>query len=492
MAVAVSGRTRSLAAWVFVLAAVNACSWAVITPVFQAPDEVDHFAYVQSLVERGEGPSPNPGSPLPRWSSAETLALEDMNFFTDHQVGGTKLPWLRSQQSAYEAEVARTRPTAANGGGYTTSAAHGPLYYLSLAPAYLVASNASVFSQLTLMRIFSALIGSLVVLFTYLLVRELAPARPWLAVLAALLVAFEPMYGFVSGIVNNDVGVNACAAALELLLIRILRRGITIPLGLVTGLVLLALPMIKGTGLSLYPVAGLAFAVALWRHHTRRDLRGWAALASGALVMGEVSSHVLTSFQPPGSAAGASGVSSNTGAVTGALHNLSGFASYLWQVFLPRLSFMAPHFPSNLYPAFVIFIERGWGAFGWYLIYFPEWVYWVIFVTILATFLLVAWAARREWRWVRRHWVELLVLLAMPAAVIVGFEAAYYTPGVRPVLAEFGRYAFPAIGPLAILAVGALHAFGRRWMLTAGVVLLVAIVALSYSAQLLTLTSSYA
>ncbi len=29
------------------------------------------------------------------------------------------------------------------------------------------------------------------------------------AVLAALLVAYEPMYGFISGIVNNDVGVNA-------------------------------------------------------------------------------------------------------------------------------------------------------------------------------------------------------------------------------------------------------------------------------------------
>jgi hypothetical protein len=208
--------------------------------------------------------------------------------------------------------------------------------------------------------------------------------------------------------------------------------------------------------------------------------------------MSEISAHVLSRLQPAGAAAGAAGVSSNTGAVTGALHNISGFMSYLWQVFLPRLSFMTPHFPSNLYPAFVIFIERGWGAFGWYLIYFPEWIYWVIFVVILTTFLLAAWATKREWSWVRHHWVELLVLVCMPAAVIVGFEAAYYTPGVRPVLAEFGRYAFPAIGPLAVLAVGALHAFGRRRMLAAGVVLLVGIVALSYAAQLLTLTSVYA
>ena len=56
-------------------------------------------------------------------------------------------------------------------------------------------------------------------LFAFLLVRELAPGRPWLAVVAALLVAYEPMYGFISGAVNNDVGVNAGAAALLYLLL---------------------------------------------------------------------------------------------------------------------------------------------------------------------------------------------------------------------------------------------------------------------------------
>ena len=51
----------------------------------------------------------------------------------------------------------------------------------------------------------------------------------------------------------------------------------------------------------------------------------------------------------------------------------------------------------------------------------------------------------------------------------LGFEAAFYTPGARPFIAEFGRYAFPAITPLAVLVVASLHAFGRRWVLQAGV-----------------------
>ena len=278
---------RRLGAWLFLIAALNFASWALITPVFQAPDEVDHFAYTQSLVERGQAPSRNPGSPLPRWSSSENLALEDASILTDHQIGDTRPPWLSSQEDYYQAQVKRLHPRASDGGGHETAATHGPIYYAALAPAYVAASS-SPFSQLTLMRLTSALIGALTVLFTFLLARELAPGRPWLAVLAALLVAFEPMYGFISGAVNNDVGVNAGAAALELLLIRMLRRGLTLRWGLLTGALLILLPIVKGTAYALYPVAAVALLAALWRHHRRSDVRGWAGLAVGGVAAYEL------------------------------------------------------------------------------------------------------------------------------------------------------------------------------------------------------------
>jgi Predicted membrane protein (DUF2142) len=499
MALAVAGRGRRLAAWLFAIAALNACCWALITPAFQAPDEIDHFAYVQSLVERGEGPTHDPASSLQRWSSAEGQVLEGMSFLTDHQTGATTPPWLSVSQSEYRREVARTKPSRSNGGGYTTSAVHGPLYYLALSPAYMLTSHASVFSQLTLMRLTSALLGALVVLFTFLLARELAPRREWLAVLAALLVAYEPMYGFISGIVNNDVGVNAAAAALELLLLRMLRRGITIPWGLATGALLIALPIVKGTGLSLYPVAALVFAATLWRHHGGAELRAWLALAIGAALMAVFSSHVLSVFQPAAAATGSGAIGSNASAAGEALHHIPEYLSYVWQSLLPRLGFMTPHFPPNrpgftLFadPGFVIFVERGWASFGWYDVLFPHKLYVVIFLAMVLTVLLGVWAARREWSWLRRHSLEAVAVAAIPVAVIMGFEAAYYTPAPRAVIAEFGRYVFPAIGPLAVLVVGALHAFGRRRMLAVGVGLLVAMISLSYASQLLTLTTFYA
>ena len=484
--------TRRIGAWLFAIAAVNFACWALITPPFQAPDEVDHFAYVQSLVERGEGPSASGAVPLERWSNAESLALEATAFLSDHEVADTGLPWTSLAQARYRELYAAEHPPANNGGGYSTSAVHGPLYYLALSPAYLLAQHDSTFSQLTLMRLSSALLGALVALFAFLLARELAPGRPWLGVLAALLVAYEPMYGFISGAVNNDVGVNTAAAAVAFLLVRLLRRGMSVPWGLLTGVALVALPLTKETGLSLYPVAGLALIAALALHHSRSDLAGWLALAVGALVMDELSAHVLSSLQPASAKNGFAAIGANASAASLALHHIPEFLSYLWQLFLPRLPGMARHFSVGGNPAYAIFVRRGWGAFGWDDVFFPTWIFRLILAGMLAAVPLGLWAARREWSWIRVHLPEVLSVVLIPLAVIAGFEAAYYSPGVQTIIPTFGRYVFPAIAPLAVIVVGALHGFGRGNMLSCGVALLVAMIALSYGAQLLTLTSFYA
>jgi hypothetical protein len=480
---------RRLAAWIFAIAALNFACWALLTPAFQAPDEVDHFAYTQSLVERGEAPSRNPRARADRWSSAEALLLDDMGFLTDHQVGGSRLPWTTPDQAHYRSQVAARHHSSSNGGGNETAATHGALYYAALAPAYMLASG-SPLAQLTLMRLTSALIGALTVLFAFLLARELAPGRPWLAVLVALLVAYEPMYGFVSGSVNNDVGVNAGAAALELLLIRMLRRGVTLPWGLLTGVLLIALPILKGTAYSLYPVAAIAFLATLWRHHRRSDVVGWVGVALGAAGTRALASRLSGAFSR--SSGNTPGVGSSVNASNAALEHPFGYLSYLWEVFLPRLSFMAPHFEATGWPAFAIFVERGWGAFGWYDVYFPQWVYIVLLVAMLIAPLLAIVAAKREWAFVRSHALELTILLLVPIAVVAGFDAAFYISGVRRYVPEFGRYAFPAIAPLAVLVVASLHAFGRRRMVFAGAGLLAGMLALSYVSHLLTLTAFYA
>jgi hypothetical protein len=489
VALAVGGQGRGLSRWIYGIAAVNLGCWALITPAFNAPDEVDHFAYTQSLVERGQAPSRSTSSSLARWSSSERLALNGIGFFTDHQVGDSRLPWLASEQRDYQAVVAHKHPSASDGGGHETAATHGVPYYLALAPAYAVAGS-SPWTQLTLMRLTSALIGALTALFTFLVARELLPRVVWVAVVAALLVAFQPMYGFISGSVNNDAGVNAGAAAVAYLLVRTLRRGPTLVSGLLTGGLLIALPIVKGTAYSLYPIAAIAFLAALVRHHRRSDVAGWAGVLAGAAVVLVLSAALAGVLFP--STGNAPGVGSSLSASGSALEHPLDYLAYVWEVFLPRLPFMTAHFTGTGLPAFTIFVERGWGSFGWYDVLFPHWLYAAVLVVMLLILLLAFAAARREWSFIRRRALEIAVLVLTPIAVVAGFEAAFYTPGSRSSILEFGRYTFTAIGPLAVLVVAALAGLGRRRALTAGVGLLAAMIALSYASQLLTLTSFYA
>ncbi len=421
------------------------------------------------------------------------MLLEDVGFGTDHQSGTSRVPWDPRIEAAWKAQVAQLHPSAADGGGNETAATHGPLYYGALVPAYLLAS-ASPLSQLTLMRLTSALIGALTVLFAFLLGRELAPRRPLIAVLAALLVAFQPMYGFISGAVNNDVGVNAATAALELLTILVLRRGWRAWTAIPLGVVLLALPAIKETGLAIYPAVGLALLAAFWRHRGRTAFLGAGLTAVAGVLTRVLLARLKDGLRPAAAAAAAGAASGATAAssVSEAEAHPVGFLSYLWQVFLPRLSFMSPHFETGSPPAFLIFVERGWGAFGWYDVLFPRWLFDLLFALMIVVALLALVAARRERRFLRANLPEVGFLLLCPIAVVAGVEAAFYTPGIRPVVAEFGRYAFPAIAPFALIVVGALHAFGRRALPWLGAGLVTAMIGLSFAGQLLTLTSFYA
>jgi hypothetical protein len=164
---------------------------------------------------------------------------------------------------------------------------------------------------------------------------------------------------------------------------------------------------------------------------------------------------------------------------------------YIWQIFLPPLPSMTDHYPAFAWPAYTIYIVRGWASFGWYDIIFPKIVYAIIMAGMAGTVLAGAAFARRRRDWLKENWVIVLTLVATPVIVVLGVERAFATPSQRAVIAEMGRYLFPAIGALAILAAGAFQAWGERWAtrITAGVV--VSAMVLTYASQLLTLRGFY-
>jgi hypothetical protein len=231
------GRRVSAGAAIALIAFASAGSWALITPAFNTPDEPEHFAYAQYFAETGHAPARAPDS-RPAYSTEETLALNAVDIYSQTERPDARPPWLVREQKSWEQSRASAAHLSNNGGGVTTAAStHQPAYYALLAPAYRLVSSQSAFSQLTAMRLVSALLAALVAACAFGIVRELLPRQPLAAVAAGLLVAFHPMFGFISGAVNNDNGINAAAALSLYLLIRGLRRGLTWRLALALGAV---------------------------------------------------------------------------------------------------------------------------------------------------------------------------------------------------------------------------------------------------------------
>jgi hypothetical protein len=512
LALAVAGETsiRRLALWLFVIGALNGASWAVITPAFQSPDEVDHYAYTESLVTRGEKPSPY-AQAANRWSSAEAGALVASGFLTDHEISDSRAAGLPANVTAYRRRIAHGSSSRSDGGGYQTTSSYGPLYYYAVAPGYLLGGTP--FSRLGGMRLVSALIAALVGVFTLLAMRELAPRRLGLAVLAGLVVELEPLYGFLSGAVNNDIGIDVGGAAVAYLLLRLVRRGLPPLLIVALGVLLGALPWVKSSAYELWVMTILGLLAALWRHRRRvraRLVAGRTGLSeltptlgagAGAIVAFGIvyllCRHLNTTLTPGPPVAGAvnAAATSTTGAATGpvkaALENPGTFLVYLWEALFPRLSSMTPHFPAIGSVGELIFIRRGWGGFGWYDTFFPWWVYRTIEIAMacaLALGLRGLWQRRRA---IAGEWPQVAILALFPIVVFVGFETAFWTSTSRAVVAEMGRYEFPALAALGALGAGALLGVPRRIRLPVLAGVLSAFLALSVAAHALTFVAFF-
>lgn len=458
------------------IAFVNCAAWALITPTFQAPDEPSHAAYAVQLAETGRPPANTNNAPF---ASDELGAYANaLGTFNMNQIASlTRPPWSKRREQAYQRTLRTHQLKRKDGGGPSTAAVHGPVYYAFPALAYRIFYGASFASRMLAMRLASALLAALTVAFVYGTVRELAPRRPWAAAAAALLAAFQPVFGFIEGSINADVGVNLAGAVLVYLLVRAMRRGLTVPLAIAIPTAFILGTLAKATMLGFVPVLLFALLVLLWRR--AGGIREWLAMAGTALVLAGIWAAVSPgwkhSFIPvPGGGSGVAGQAPSIGAKL----------SYIWQVFLPPLPGMHHDFAAGVHPIWDIYVVRAWGAFGWLDVNLPH----PIFVAIaVAMCVIVALALRGLWlerRFLRTHIPEAVVLFGSIVCVLGFTHAAFAKFNPAAAIQEQGRYAFPAITALAITGIVACFGLGRRLAPAAAVGLVASMMLLSVFAQL--------
>ena len=249
-------------------------------------------------------------------------------------------------------------------GGYSYASSQPPLYYALTAVAYRVSPDTDLLSRVHAMRLVSALLAAITVLLVFLFVRELLPGTAWAWTLGALAVALLPVFGNVSGGVNDDNLLFTAAAGAFLGLAASFRRGLTVGLGALIGASAAVGVLAKFTMLGLLPGLGIGLLLLVWTaspENRPAAIRGLiTAVAVAAIPVGVYM--VLNSAVWDRGLYFASSSGGKPAPTGGAIGAHSGFLGHLWQFYLPRLPFMTDEFTQ--YPLIHVWFEGFVGRFG--------------------------------------------------------------------------------------------------------------------------------
>ena len=432
-----------------VVVAILGVTWALLVPAWQAPDEPQHFAYAQSLAERLALPGNAHRAPF---STSQAYADSVVGASREAFYPGAVPPdWSAQDYARYGAALAASAPSNSNGGGPNTAASNPPLYYLYAGLAYWVSgSGANAFAQLYAMRLWTVALLLVSTVGGWLLAGEVLGRRRLAQLACAAVTALVPAQTFISASVNPDsLMVALWSLALWLgarVIVRAGARRDSFALGLVTAGAVLT----KATSYALVPAVLLALVIG-WRRQPTDERRGPVAALGPPLAALALP---ILAWLALASALGRSAVNTVKPGPGAHAFNVRQFLSYLWQFYLPRLSFMTRFRETPGLPVYALWIREGWGVFGWRNVSMGDAVYRALgvisgLVAIASAAILVRFRDGRR-----------LSLLAFFALALLALLAGLHVTDYRAIIAAQpaviqGRYLLPVL-PLFGLAVGLL------------------------------------
>lgn len=396
-------------------------AYSLVTPVFEASDELWHFPVVKYLAD-GQGlPVQQPG--------AEALwQQEGSQPPAYYALAALAVAWINTE----DLQAIRWLNPMANTGKPLATGNKNLIIHTEREAFPWHGTPLAVH----LIRFLSVLLETVTVYFTYRLALEIAPRRNDLALAAAALVAFNPMFLFIAGSVNNDNLVVPLATLIIWLLVRTMRegwltRGRAVLLGVLLGVAALS----KLSGLGLLPLTAAALIVVAARR------RAWAALLRWGAIIGLLAAAIagwwyLRNWRLYGDLTG--------------LNAMLDIAGRRIEPFTFR----------RLQREFEGFRSSYWGVFGGFNIVTPSWVYRVYDLLSLAGMAgWGAWLLRRRGHW--RSPVTGMLLLLVVWILLVLVALIRWT---SQTYASQGRLLFPAIAAVAVLtAFGLAGWLPRRW-----------------------------
>jgi len=397
--------------------------YSFATPVFEASDEIWHYPVVREIRNNHRLPVQIPGQETD-W------AQEGSQPPLYYAIAAALTSWI--DDSDYE-QVRLLNPFVKAGVPGTPDNVN----FMAHPPGQGPGQGGTVLA-VYLIRWLSLLMGAGMVYFIWRLARTIYPRLPGVALLAAALVAFNPMSLFINASVNNDNLLMLLAAVVLWLLadeLMAVKSGVRWGRILLLGMLLGMAALTKVSGLMLLPTVALALTLNAWR---QRDWSNW--LLRGVVLVAMFAT-------------------------------IAGWWYWRnWQLYgdifgTARMALIAGPRPHDFNLADLLrewpsFWFAYWGVFGTFNVLAPQWFFWLATALTLAALAglimrLVGAIRRRE----LPTWPVHLTLTSFLLLTLIGIiRWSLMTPGSQ------GRLLFGGASAIALyLAAGALTLIPDRW-----------------------------
>jgi len=259
---------RIVLAAILVLFFLTGVTYSVVVPPFEASDELWHYPMVHYIAENWRLPVQDPDNVGPWRQEGSQAPLY-------YVIGAAATFWIDTSDMP---DVRHLNPHADNG----VATPDGNINLVVHDPALEQFPWRGTVLAVHIVRLLSVCMSTLAVFLTWLVVQEVFPGRPELALAAAAVQAFTPMYVFVSGAVNNDNLLVLLSNLALLIMLRLLRQEELVAGSLVRRYVLLGIvlglaALTKSNSLVLALLTALVVGIRAWRR------RSWTEFLTGGL-----------------------------------------------------------------------------------------------------------------------------------------------------------------------------------------------------------------
>ena len=392
--------------------------YSIVTPLFETPDEIQHYFHVKHIAD-------GKGLPVVKPGSEELYAQEGGQPSLYYIIGALATFWINTDDAE---ELLKPNP-------YVTPGVASPPGNKNV----ILHTDRENFPYggttlaVHLLRVLSLLFGAATVLATYMLSLQVFPEQRALALVAAALTAFNPEFIFTNAGVNNDGLLTAlCSVALPscaFLLTKGPSLGRFVSLGVLVGLA--AVTKLSGLGLSALVIFTLLILAV--RHSPREAIKGGATILGLVMLLAGwwYLRNWLLYHEP-------TGISTFLDALAGPVGRKLPLRRIVRELHGFKLSY--------------------WAVFGWLNVLTASWVYRFFDLVMITGVIGLPLALIRALKRPRTvSFTSLLLMLLWIVVIALGYVR--YNQMIR---AATGRLVFPAISCFSILLSWGLIQFPPR------------------------------